>query len=173
VAKPLTVEIPQSFINSANNFAGTMNKFLDQSKKMQAASQLAPHRPRRQQADPTSFISQFRRMNQIVTRLETSASRSVDLLSRDMGGFGRLLLRNLNVESLLARLPMVSISMESTALAGFVARVGIGGIAGGPVGVIASIIAEAITAAITKTIALAPTVFRDSMQAMGLGTGRR
>jgi hypothetical protein len=147
VAKPLTLEIPQAFIASGNNFISSLDKFVDLTKKMQTGIKPVQPRQPRQQFDHTSFTHKFMGMNQVITRLETSASRSVDLLFRDMGGFGRLLLRNLNLESLLARLPMVS--MESTALAGFAAPVGIGGIAGGPVGVIASIIAEAITAAIT------------------------
>lgn len=163
--KPLTLAIPPEFITSGNKFISSMDKFVARTRKMQTAHRTpAQSRPRH---DPSSFISQFRRMSQNMTRFENVMARSVSKLSTDMGPFGRQLLRSLDVESILSKIPQGL--MEGEAAAGIAAR-GALGVAAGPVGAIAIVIAEVIKAVIEKTISLAPMVFRDSAMAWGFGT---
>jgi hypothetical protein len=135
-----------------------MEKFVELTKQMQVVSKPVQRQP----VDHSSFIHQFRNLSQMTRRYETMMSRTVAKLSMDMGPVGRLFLSNLNVDSILSRIPQAMLSSEVVMIGRFV----VGGVVGG----IAGIFAVAIAAVIKKTFEVMPAAVRDYWAAMALGT---
>ncbi len=88
-----TIEIPQSFITSMNQFMGTMQRFQLLTKQFNlAAGHIQP--PRFSIAHST-LVSRFRRFSQVLSKIETMLRRSIDAIVNAMGTIAKGFLRAL------------------------------------------------------------------------------
>jgi len=172
-----TFKVPPEFVSSLNKFTDEMKKFADLTNKVNTSARrvLVPPRERQAAVDHSHITSQFRQVTNLFKRFETNLTRTVFMLSQDLGPLGRMLITTVDIEGLLARLPGIGSKLAflgAGAEVGTVARftmIGAGTL-GGIVGFGAQIVAQVIMSLIQKTFQLKDPLFRDTVLAAGLGT---